>query len=170
MSCHGADFCLTIQQQSPIFLDATLSCNGGQLLALVGPSGSGKSTLLRMIAGLSWPAAGQIICGDSCWYDQAQGIWRSHANAALAGEYQRLFARIDLLVLLAAPGWDVVAKWREQQEAELRAKGGAAVMSPGQVTRFIQHYERLTRWILEEMPMRADLTVRLGPDREVLGL
>lgn len=102
--------------------------------------------------------------------EDPQGIWRSHANAALAGEYQRLFARIDLLVLLAAPGWDVVAKWREQQEAELRAKGGAAVMSPGQVTRFIQHYERLTRWILEEMPLRADLTVRLGPDREVLSL
>lgn len=102
--------------------------------------------------------------------EDPSGLWRSHANAALAGEYQHLFARIDLLVLLAAPGWEVVAKWREQQEAELRAKGGAAVMNPAQVSRFIQHYERLTRWILEEMPMRADLTVRLGPDREVLGL
>ena len=102
--------------------------------------------------------------------EDPSGLWRSHANAALAGEYQHLFARIDLLVLLAAPGWEVVAKWREQQEAELRAKGGAAVMNPAQVSRFIQHYERLTGWILEEMPMRADLTVRLGPDREVLGL
>ena len=102
--------------------------------------------------------------------EDPQALWRSHANAALAGEYQRLFAHIDLLVLLAAPGWDVVAQWREQQEAELRQRGGAAVMNPAQVSRFIQHYERLTRWILEEMPMRADLTVRLGPDREVLGL
>lgn len=102
--------------------------------------------------------------------EDPQAIWRSHVNTALAGAYQHLFARIDLLVLLAAPGWDVVAKWREQQEAELRAKGGGAVMSPGQVTRFIQHYERLTRWILEDMPLRADLTVRLGPDREVLSL
>lgn len=102
--------------------------------------------------------------------EDPSGLWRSHANAALAGEYQHLFARIDLLVLLAAPGWEVVAKWREQQEAELRAKGGAAVMNPAAVSRFIQHYERLTRWILEEMPMRADLTVRLGENREVLGL
>lgn len=102
--------------------------------------------------------------------EDPSGLWRSHVNAALAGDYQRLFARIDLLVLLAAPGWDVVAKWREQQEAELRQRGGAAVMNPAQVSRFIQHYERLTRWILEEMPMRADLTVRLGPDREVLSL
>ena len=102
--------------------------------------------------------------------EDPQGLWRSRANAALASDYQRLFARIDLLVLLAAPGWEVVARWREQQEAELRQRGGAAVMSPAEVARFIQHYERLTRWILEEMPARADLTVRLGENREVLSL
>lgn len=100
--------------------------------------------------------------------EDPQAVWRSYANAALAGDYQRLFARIDLLVLLAAPDWDVVAKWREQQEQDLRAQGGPAVMSPSEVSRFIQHYERLTRWILEEMPSRADLTVRLGEGREVL--
>lgn len=102
--------------------------------------------------------------------EDPQASWRSHANAALAGDYQALFARLDLLVLLAAPGWEVVARWREQQEAELRQRGGAAVMSPPEVARFIQHYERLTRWILEEMPGRADLTVRLGENREVLSL
>lgn len=94
--------------------------------------------------------------------------WRRHANAALAGDYRQLWARIDRLVLLAAPGFEVVAKWREQAEAELRARGGAAVMSPAGVLRFIRHYERLTRWILQEMPARADLTVRLGPNRELL--
>lgn len=98
------------------------------------------------------------------------GTWRAHANAALAGPYQGLFARIDLLVMLAAPGWHVVAQWREQQEAELRATGAARAMDAPQVRRFIQHYERLTRWILEEMPARADLVVRLGAGREVLGI
>jgi D-glycerate 3-kinase len=102
--------------------------------------------------------------------EDPHAIWRTFANTALAGEYQRLFARIDRLVLLAAPGWGVVARWREQQEAALRATGGAAVMSPAEVARFIQHYERLTRWILLEMPDRADLTVRLGENREVLAL
>lgn len=97
------------------------------------------------------------------------GRWRRHANSALAADYQTLFARIDKLVLLAAPDWAVVALWREQQEAELRRPGGPAVMSPAQIGRFIQHYERLTRWVLDELPARADLTVRLGPDREALG-
>ena len=102
--------------------------------------------------------------------EDPQALWRSHANAALAGDYQQLFARLDLLVLLAAPGWDVVARWREQQEAQLRQRGGAAVMNSAEVLRFIQHYERLTRWILAEMPARADLTVRLGENRVVLSL
>jgi D-glycerate 3-kinase len=99
--------------------------------------------------------------------EDAGGIWRAHANAALNGPYRQLFAAIDRLILLAAPDWQVVAKWREQQEAELRVHAPGA-MTPAEVTRFIQHYERLTRWILEEMPLRADLSIRLGDAREVL--
>lgn len=100
-------------------------------------------------------------------------IWRRQANAALAGDYQTLFARIDRLIFLAAPDWDVVARWREQQEAALRAAVGVnarGVMNPAQVVRFIQHYERLTRHVLNELPRRADVVVRLGKGRELLGI
>ena len=38
-------------------------------------------------------------------------------------------------------------------------------MSDAEIGQFIQHYERLTRWILEEMPGRADWVVKLNPDR-----
>ena len=105
--------------------------------------------------------------------EDGQGHWRRHANAALAGEYQQLWARIDRLILLAAPGWEVVRGWREQQEAELRAKARAdapGVMDAEQVARFVQHYERLTRHMLAELPGRADVVVRLGVGREVLGV
>ena len=91
-------------------------------------------------------------------------IWRTYANAALAGEYQRLFARIDRLILLAAPGWGVVRGWREEAEAKLRTQGPGA-MTQTEIARFVQFYERITRWVLAEMPGRADVTVRLGPDR-----
>ena len=72
-------------------------------------------------------------------------------------------------MVAAAPEWSVVATWREQQEAELRAVAPGA-MTPHQVQRFIQHYERLTRWILDEMPARADLVVRLDVDRRPMDL
>jgi D-glycerate 3-kinase len=99
--------------------------------------------------------------------EDVQAIWRTHANIALAGDYQRFWARLDRLVFLAAPDWEVVAQWREQQEAELRAHAPEA-MRPDEVTRFIQHYERLTRWMLEKLPGRANVVVKLGEGREVL--
>ena len=99
--------------------------------------------------------------------EDPKGTWRRHANAALVQDYPALWARIDRLVFLAAPDWDVVAEWREQQEAELRTRSTGA-MSPEQVARFIQHYERLTRWMLAELPGRADLTLRLDHERRVI--
>lgn len=98
------------------------------------------------------------------------GVWRRHVNAALAGPYRALFGRIDRLILLAAPGFDVVHGWRLQQEEELRARRpeGAGLMDTAAVAAFIQHYERLTRHILAEMPGRADLTLYLDPDRRVI--
>ncbi len=99
------------------------------------------------------------------------GAWRRYANAALAGPYRALFGGLDLLILLQAPSFEVVLNWRIEQERKLRervaSEGGDAsrVMSDAQVAAFIAHYERLTRWILEEMPGRADVVVALDKDR-----
>ncbi|WP_159976583.1 MULTISPECIES: zeta toxin family protein [unclassified Novosphingobium] len=99
--------------------------------------------------------------------EDPDAIWRSFANAALAGGYAELFARIDRLVLLAAPDFAVVRGWRLQQEEELAARlgAGAQVMSAPEIARFVSHYERLTRHILAEMPDRANLIVRLDAAR-----
>lgn len=92
------------------------------------------------------------------------GIWRTFANRALAGNYQQLFGLLDCLILLAAPGFEVVSHWRAEQECRLResSSGNApGLMTDAEVERFVQYYERLTRHILTEMPDRADLTIWL---------
>lgn len=61
-----------LQQESPVSINATLHCEPGELLSLVGPSGAGKTTVLRAIAGLSRPEAGAIRCGGSVWFDSTK--------------------------------------------------------------------------------------------------
>jgi D-glycerate 3-kinase len=105
--------------------------------------------------------------------EDPDGRWRAYANAMLAGPYQALFARIDALVLLAAPCFEVVFDWRLQQEAKLRERvgpGPSVVMDAAGLARFIAHYERLTRHILAEMPARADVVVRLDENRRPLAI
>lgn len=105
--------------------------------------------------------------------EDPDATWRRFANVALADDYQRLFARIDALALLAAPNFDVVFDWRLQQEAELQASANAdapGVMDAAAVARFIRHYERLTRHILAEMPTRADLMIELAEDRSPVAI
>lgn len=99
--------------------------------------------------------------------EDPDGVWRRWMNDSLSGLYPGLFARFDRLVLLQAPGFEVVMDWRMQQEEELRAAAGegAGIMDRAQIARFIQHYERITRHILAEMPGRADLVIRLDNQR-----
>jgi D-glycerate 3-kinase len=107
--------------------------------------------------------------------EDTDSVWRRAVNLSLETDYAALFSRLDRLVLLAAPGFEVVERWRTQQEHDLRlrlaAEGrtGDAVMTDAAVARFIQHYERLTRHILNEMPARADLVLRLDEDRQLKG-
>ena len=103
--------------------------------------------------------------------EDPHGTWRRFANDALAGPYAEVFARIDRLVLLAAPTFEIVADWRwEQERAFAQAQVGVASMDAAQVRRFVAHYERLTRHILAEMPDRADLVVRLNDQRRPLSI
>ena len=90
----------------------------------------------------------------------ADGRWRRWVNAQLAGPYQALWARIDQLVFLEAPGFEVVADWRIEQERAARGP-----MSDAEVRRFVQHYERLTRHMLRHGHGWADLTLRLDADQ-----
>jgi len=96
--------------------------------------------------------------------EDPDGRWRTFVNTALDGAYRPLFARLHRLVLLTPPGFEVVVGWRAEQEAKLRARTGQG-MTEAAIARFVAHYERLTRWILEEAPGRADMVIPLTADR-----
>jgi molybdate transport system ATP-binding protein len=60
---------IKITQTTPNPLRINLTCEAGELHALVGPSGSGKTTVLRTIAGLNHPQSGRIECNGTTWFD-----------------------------------------------------------------------------------------------------
>ncbi|MFM5906814.1 MAG: kinase [Novosphingobium sp.] len=99
--------------------------------------------------------------------EDADGSWRRFVNTQLAGPYHALFNKIDALIFLAAPDFPVVRDWRLQQEREIAGQG-PRVMDEAAIARFIQHYQRITQWMLEDLPDRADLVIRLGCGRQVL--
>ena len=93
--------------------------------------------------------------------EDGEGIWRSYVNEQLEGPYRDLFARLDILVVLQAPSFDCVFGWRRQQEARLRGRG-QAIMNDATLERFIRHYERLTRFMLQVLPPVADAVINLN--------
>ncbi|PTY37270.1 hypothetical protein BGP77_02070 [Saccharospirillum sp. MSK14-1] len=93
--------------------------------------------------------------------EDPDGDWRRYVNDQLAGPYQHLFAALDALIVLKAPGFEQVFDWRRRQEEALRGRGGSGVMDDNQLRRFIQHYERLTRHGLTTLGEQADVVVPL---------
>ena len=103
--------------------------------------------------------------------EDADGAWRREVNRRLATDYAELFGRIDLLVSLEVEGFAAARANRALQERKLAASdpGGAAIMDEAALDRFLMHYERLTRWMLEEMPGRADVVIPIGADQRPVG-
>lgn len=103
--------------------------------------------------------------------EDADGRWRAWVNARLARDYVPVWKRFDALLLLAAPSFEVVRRWRGEPERALRRRRGATrAMSEAELDRFVMHYERLTRHALRVVPRLADITVRLDARRKVLAV
>jgi len=98
--------------------------------------------------------------------EDPDGTWRRWCNAALAHDYPALWARIDRLWFLQPPGFEVVYRWRREQEQALgAAEPGRPGMDDAALARFIQHYERVSRQALATLPGRADVCVLLDGAR-----
>lgn len=107
--------------------------------------------------------------------EDADGGWRQYVNAALSNDYPPFFERLDVLIMLAAPSFECVFKWREKQEKQL-----AETLTPGNdrqsesllfgssLRRFIHHFERLTKHQLRTLPQHADAVVSLASNHRMV--
>lgn len=101
--------------------------------------------------------------------EDPDGSWRHWVNKQLRG-YQPLWRKLDALIVLQAPNWDVVMRWRSEQEANLLARHAPLAMDAPSMVRFLAHFERLSRHALATLPAMADSVVEYDTERHVTGL
>ncbi|WP_210394556.1 hypothetical protein [Motiliproteus sediminis] len=110
--------------------------------------------------------------------EDPDGRWRRYVNAQLEGPYRELFSMVDVLLMLKVPSMNSVFEWRTLQEKKLaervryleateRRREPLRIMDEAAIRRFIMHYERLTREMLESMPDRADVTLHLNENHKI---
>lgn len=110
--------------------------------------------------------------------EDPDGTWRRYVNAQLRGSYAELFALVDVMLMLKVPSMEAVYEWRSLQEKKLaermrylsetrESQEPLRIMGDAEIQRFIQHYERLTRAMLDDMPARADVTLHLNDNHKI---
>ncbi len=112
------------------------------------------------------PPALRRPCNELERQEDPDGRWRHWVNQQLAVPYARLWARLDRLILLQAPDFEVVWRWRGQAENRLRQRGALQAFDAAALRRFLQHYERLSRHALVCLPQRAELRIVLDRARQ----
>ena len=103
--------------------------------------------------------------------EDPDGVWRRYVNDQLRAKYEPIFAQLDALIFIGAPNFKAILRWRLEQEEKLAAaspSSSSGLMSKQQIVRFIQFYERLTRFNLAMLPDSADFVFRLDDSHAII--
>lgn len=103
--------------------------------------------------------------------EDPDGRWRAHVDAVLGTEFPALYGLVDQWIMLRAPSFDCVYAWRREQERKLAATlppdRAGRLMDDAALERFIQHYERLTRQCLAQLPQKVHHLFMLDDTRRI---
>ncbi len=97
--------------------------------------------------------------------DDPNAAWRTSVNDSLFSPCQKAFARLDAILYLRPPSFDVVLDWRCEQEEGLLGRPLTAT-DRTRIAHFIAHYERITRHMMNGQ-RRADIEIQLDARRNV---
>lgn len=96
--------------------------------------------------------------------EDGDGRWRLAVNEHLKTDYGELFKRLDTLVMLRIPSFEKAIEWRRLQESKL-----SDPLNQRQLMRFMMHFERLTRHMLESAPTYADAVIDIDDQHTISG-
>ena len=96
--------------------------------------------------------------------EDPDGVWSRWYNKELSGDYQKLFNSFDILLMIKVPNMEHIfeSRWIQEKtleknitDPEMKKK----IMTKEEIIHFVMHYERLTRYVLEEIPKFADIVL-----------
>jgi D-glycerate 3-kinase len=94
--------------------------------------------------------------------------WRKYYNTFLKKEYFEIFSKFDKKIYIKPPSFMHVLKWRhsqEKQNALINKK--KKFMSKPELKYFIEHYEKLTRWMIKTMPAKASIIININKNQKI---
>jgi putative ABC transport system ATP-binding protein len=108
--------------QTVALVDANLSVQTGELVALLGPSGSGKTTLLTSIGCINEPTRGRIELDGVCVYDDGwTGVDVRAVRRQKMGVIFQAYNLIPFLTVLENVELILVLNQVDREEAQARA-------------------------------------------------
>jgi D-glycerate 3-kinase len=122
-----------------------------------------------LMGALPDPAAPRSPPLNAVEEEDITGGFRRYQETALAGSYARLWDAAGSFCHIVPPGFEYVLAWRLQQEAALWASRGEPMPADRGVwvTRFIQHYERISRRMIAGR-RREGMVIHIDAARAVI--
>ena len=94
--------------------------------------------------------------------------WRNYYNNKLKNEYSELYKKFDKLIYFNAPDFSCVFNWRLKQEKNMKkTKNSKQGIDKKEIAEFIQHYEKITKWMMKVLPTESDLTVYINTNQNI---
>jgi len=95
-------------------------------------------------------------------------IWRNYYNHQLENQYAKLFKLFDKVIYLKAPSFSHIQNWRLKQEKMMVTRNNDfGAMDKNQIFEFIQHYEKITKWMMQVLPSKANLTINVDKNQKI---
>ena len=94
--------------------------------------------------------------------------WRNYYNHQLQNQYAKLFKLFDKVIYLKAPSFSHIQNWRLKQEKMMVTRNNDfGAMDKNQIFEFIQHYEKITKWMMKVLPSKANITINVDKNQKI---
>ena len=98
-------------------------------------------------------------------------IWRNFYNNKLKLEYKKLYNLFDELIFLRTSSFNNVFNWRLKQEKNNKSKNkDSRKMSDDEIKKFIQHYEKITKWMIKDLNKKARIVIKIDKNQKITSI